>query len=183
MSRVLPHRQCLLHVAVGALELVWACGLRLLLPCEARRQCPPVARGPHGRAGSPSAPRILVAEDDDEMRHLVSEALRNDGYDVIAVSGGGCLLVTLARELIDGDGGRAIVDLLVLDARPPIRSGMQVLEELRATLWQVPVILSTAFGNEATREHAGALGAVVFDKPFALDDLRTAVSCLLRRAA
>jgi DNA-binding response OmpR family regulator len=42
-------------------------------------------------------------------------------------------------------------------------------------------ILMTAFGDETWR--ARELGAVLFDKPLDLDDLRTAVSCLLRRAA
>ncbi|HEX8789881.1 MAG TPA: response regulator [Polyangiaceae bacterium] len=125
-------------------------------------------------------PRVLLAEDDDEMRQLVAEALRSDGYDVIAVSDGGRLLVTLALELI-GNDDRALVDLLVLDVRMPIRSGMQVLEQLRAGNWRVPTILMTAFADPSMRERAIQLGAMLFDKPFDLDDLRTAASCLLRR--
>ncbi len=121
-------------------------------------------------------PRVIVAEDDDEMRRLVSEALRNDGYDVVAVSDGGGLLVTLELEL--GDRG-ALVDLLVLDVRMPICTGMRVLEKLRAARWRVPTILMTAFGDEATAERARKLGAVLFDKPFDLDDLRTTAACLI----
>ncbi len=125
-------------------------------------------------------PRILVAEDNDEMRRLVVDALRGDGYDVIAVSDGGRLLVTLAHGFVADHAG-GLVDLLVSDIRMPSCSGLQILEQLRAAQWRIPVILMTAFGDSATRERARALGAVLFDKPFDLDDLRTAVSCLLRR--
>ncbi len=51
-----------------------------------------------------SPPRILVAEDDPEMRRLVVEALREDGYDVLEARDGGRLLVELARELAAARG-------------------------------------------------------------------------------
>jgi DNA-binding response OmpR family regulator len=121
-----------------------------------------------------------VAEDDADMRRLVTEALRKDGYDVRALSDGGRLLVTLAHEYVN-KGGIDLVDLLVSDIRMPVCTGMQILEQLRAAHWKVPVILMTAFGDAGTRVHARSLGAVVFDKPFDLDDLRTAAASLLRR--
>lgn len=124
-------------------------------------------------------PRILVAEDDDEMRRLVVEALRKDGYDVTAVSDGGKLFVTLARELLGH--GEASMDLVVADVRMPVCTGIQILSELRAARCVVPVILMTAFGDDATRERAKVLDALLFDKPFELGDLRTAVASLLRR--
>jgi DNA-binding response OmpR family regulator len=126
-------------------------------------------------------PRILVAEDDDEMRRLVVEALRGDGYDVIAVPDGGRLLVTLAHEMVGRDGDE-LADLLVSDVRMPVCSGMQIVEQLRASRWRMPVILMTAFGDDSARAQADRLSALLFDKPFDLDDLRTAVASLLRRA-
>jgi DNA-binding response OmpR family regulator len=125
-------------------------------------------------------PRVLLAEDDADMRRLVVEALQKDGYEVIAVPDGGRLLVTLARELADADSS-ALPDLIVSDIRMPTCTGMQILEQLRAVHRNVPVILMTAFGDAATREHARSLGAVLFDKPFDLNDLRAAASRLLRR--
>jgi len=127
-------------------------------------------------------PRILVAEDDPDMRRLVVETLREDGYDVVAVSDGGRLLVTLAHEIVD-ENGAELADLLVSDVRMPTCSGMEILEQLRASHRRMPVILMTAFGDAATHDHAEALGALLFDKPFDIDDLRTAVASLLRRAA
>lgn len=127
-------------------------------------------------------PRILVAEDDPDMRRLVVEALRKDGYEVIDVPDGGRLLVTLAHELVDENGAQ-LADLLVSDVRMPTCSGMAILEQLRASQRRMPVILVTAFGDAATHAHAEALGALLFDKPFDMDDLRTAVASLLRRRA
>jgi DNA-binding response OmpR family regulator len=125
-------------------------------------------------------PRILVAEDDEAMRGVVVDTLRKDGYAVSEVSDGGRLLVTLAKECAHVDGAE-LVDLLVSDVRMPVCTGLEILEQLRAAKWHVPVILMTAFGDEATKNRARLLGAILFDKPFDMDDLRTAVACLLRR--
>ncbi len=136
----------------------------------------------HAFAAAPlhDPPRILVAEDDPEMRRLVCEALRKDGHEVTSVADGGRLLVTLAHEAVE-DGGANLVDLIVSDVRMPVCSGMQILEQIRALHWRMPFILMTAFGGETSRGHARELGAVLFEKPFDVDDLRRAVSCLLRR--
>jgi DNA-binding response OmpR family regulator len=73
----------------------------------------------------------------------------------------------------------ADVDLIISDIRMPICSGLQILQALRDARWSVPVILMTAFGDEGTRDRAEGLGAIFFDKPFAIDDLRTAVRNLV----
>jgi DNA-binding response OmpR family regulator len=122
-------------------------------------------------------PRILLAEDDDDMRSLVAAALREDGHDVVEVGDGGRLLVCLARAY----GAETVgYDLLVSDVRMPVCTGLQILESLRLARWPTPVILMTAFGDEQTRAQAEGLGAVMFMKPFDMDDLRTAVLNLLR---
>jgi two-component system, response regulator, stage 0 sporulation protein F len=121
-------------------------------------------------------PRILLAEDDDEMRTLVAGALRADGHDVVEVGDGGRMLVRLARGYLVGS---TPYDLLVSDIRMPVCSGLQILESLRLARWPTPAILMTAFGDEQTRARAEVLGAVIFMKPFDMDDLRTAVFHLL----
>lgn len=127
----------------------------------------------HARARPLHAPpRVLVAEDDREMRRLVVEALRNDGYDVHEAADGGRLLVLVTAQYHHAS---AEVDLIISDVRMPICTGLQILKGLRDAHWTVPVILMTAFGDESTRARAEALGAILFDKPFAMDDLRTAV--------
>jgi DNA-binding response OmpR family regulator len=121
-------------------------------------------------------PRILVADDDDEMRLLLVDALGKDGYEVIEAADGGGLLVSLSAQYRDPE---SIVDLVISDIRMPIYSGLRILEALRRANWTVPVILMTAFGDDETRAQAESLGAFLFDKPFAIDDLRTAILNLL----
>jgi DNA-binding NtrC family response regulator len=58
----------------------------------------------------------------------------------------------------------------------PAFSGLEVLADLRSKNTTLPVILITAFGDRQTHAEALALGAyAVFDKPFDVDDLRTAL--------
>jgi DNA-binding response OmpR family regulator len=121
-------------------------------------------------------PRIVVAEDDEEMRRLIAAALRKDGFDVTEVSDGMRLLVHVIGR--DGDPERAY-DLIISDLRMPATSGLQVLRGLRNSGFTIPFILCTAFGDELTRKDAENLSAIYFDKPFELDELRNTVRHML----
>jgi CheY-like chemotaxis protein len=122
--------------------------------------------------------RILLAEDDVEMRRVVADALRDDGYEVVEVADGGRLLVAIAARMkMEADDDS--VDLIVSDIRMPVCTGLQILEVLRQAHRHTPVILMTAFGDNATRKRAEDLLAVFFDKPFDMDDLRAAITNLL----
>jgi CheY-like chemotaxis protein len=119
---------------------------------------------------------VLVAEDDDEMRRVVVDALRELGCDVGAVSNGAALLVELAR----GDQFHyREVDLVVSDVRMPICSGLQALQAVRETNTAVPFLLLTAFGDDAVHAHAARMGASLLDKPVSLGRLREAVTTIL----
>ncbi|HEX8790560.1 MAG TPA: response regulator [Polyangiaceae bacterium] len=121
--------------------------------------------------------RVIVAEDDPEMRRLVVEALRKDGHQVTEAADGGRLLVHIA-EAFDRDPSLSLVDVIVSDVRMPICTGLELLERLADARWRVPMILMTAFGDEDTRRRAERLGAILFDKPLSLDALRAAVNRL-----
>jgi CheY-like chemotaxis protein len=125
-------------------------------------------------------PRVIVAEDDPEMRRLVVEALRKDGHHVTEVADGGRLLVQIA-EAFDRDPSLSQVDVIVSDVRMPVCNGIELLERLADARWGVPVILMTAFGDEDTRKRAARIGAVLFDKPLSLEALRDAVNRLAAR--
>jgi CheY-like chemotaxis protein len=125
-------------------------------------------------------PRILVAEDDAQMRRLVVEMLRGEGYTVTEATDGGRLLVELSRAIVYGEGAEEL-DLIVSDVRMPICTGLQILEQLRTSEWVTPVILMTAFGDSETRARARALDALLMDKPFFLGDMRAAVARILHR--
>jgi len=120
-------------------------------------------------------PRVILAEDDREMRTMLAESLRRDGYQVIEAADGRALDALIRSSFYATPQGEP-VDLIVTDVRMPGCSGLSVLEAVREARWAIPVILITAYGDEATHEAARRLGVTaIFDKPFDVDDLRTAV--------
>ena len=134
------------------------------------------SRVPAGQDQSrPKARRILVAEDDHEMRRLVSDWLGREGYEVIEVSDGGQLLLRLVRELHGRMVWDEAIDLILTDVRMPGRNGLDVIESLRSALRETPVIVMTAFGDRETRVLAMKLRAVLLDKPFRREQLVAAV--------
>jgi CheY-like chemotaxis protein len=119
--------------------------------------------------------RVLLAEDDPDMRELLASALRQDGLDVVEARDGAALLDRLA-EALSADGDLDGYDVIVSDIRMPGYSALDILAGVRRALRHTPVILITAFGDRVTHERAMRLGAIaVFDKPFDIDDLRMAV--------
>jgi DNA-binding response OmpR family regulator len=127
-------------------------------------------------------PRLLLAEDDREMRQLLASTLRRDGYEVIEVADGFQLFEWIGRAWL-GDEELSAVALVVTDIRMPGFSGLDVLAELRQAGFETPVILITAFGDHETHALGLKLGAAaVLDKPFDLSDLRRCVHEALHRA-
>jgi two-component system response regulator (stage 0 sporulation protein F) len=117
--------------------------------------------------------RIFVAEDDDEMRLLLSEAFVYDGYDVVDLASGRELFNLLHRAIELGKEP----DIVVSDIRMPGMTGLEVLNRIRDKGLKMPVVLITAFGDEETLNAASRMGATaVFNKPFDIDDLRMAVA-------
>ncbi len=122
--------------------------------------------------------RILLAEDDDEMRRLLADALRDEGYFVEEARDGTELMERVRSAAMQWDG-RAPVDLVISDIRMPGFSGLDVLRSLRDEDWSIPVILITAFGDEDTHRTAREYGAtMVLDKPFEMGDLCAAANFL-----
>ena len=124
------------------------------------------------------APRVLVAEDQPEMRALLRRALQRRGYEVADAADGPGLIDAIVRGLL---AARAEVpDLIVTDVRMPGFSGLEVLARIRREGWSTPVILITAFGDAELHGDAARLGAArVLNKPFAMEDLIAAVEALL----
>lgn len=120
--------------------------------------------------------RVLLAEDDHEMRRLLVATLRREGCDVIEARTG----VQLSEQIaLAHEQDPPSIDLIISDVRMPGRSGLDVLGGLRRSERTTPVILITAFGDPETHAQAHRLGALaVFNKPFDLDDLRTLVLSL-----
>ncbi len=114
--------------------------------------------------------RVLVADDEPSIRFVLREALEAEGHDVVDVEDGQSASDTLAAEAFD---------LAILDVRMPGMTGIQVLDQLRATGNQTAVVIITAqntMDNAVDAMKAGALDYLV--KPFTLAD----VSALAEKA-
>jgi len=122
---------------------------------------------------------VLLAEDDAEMRRFLCAELRADGHVVSTTRDG--------TEMIEALSGMSKLpfrasDVIIMDVRMPGYSGLHILAAMRAAQWSTPVILITGFGDPRMHAEAARLGAaVVFDKPFDIDDLRTALIKLTLR--
>ena len=125
--------------------------------------------------------RILLAEDDKEMRRLLTQALCNCGYDVVACPDGMAMLTHLADFLLPEELGPEQFDLIISDVRMPGISGLEVLEGRPRQRDFPPMILITAFGDDETHALAAEFGAAaMFDKPFDIDDLMGTVKSILQ---
>jgi len=114
--------------------------------------------------GAGRAARIVVAEDDPDVRAMIAEALRHDGHHVQEFADGARLLVRIARQYSRHAPAEPI-DLLVSDVCMPVITGLAIVRGLRAAHSRTPCILLTAFGDEKTRLEAESLGAVFLEKP------------------
>jgi DNA-binding response OmpR family regulator len=131
-------------------------------------------------ATHPGARRILLAEDDSSLRFLLAQALRGDGYLVVAAANGLELMDVLSDSL-SPDSPVARFDLVLSDIRMPGWPGLGALTRVRGHPAMPPFILFTAFGDDETHRHALELGALtLLDKPFDIDELRELVADILR---
>jgi len=111
-----------------------------------------------------SHPHILLAEDDTDLRELLSFSLLRAVYLVTCCGNG---LDLLDRLLQPQD-----YDLVISDLRMPALTGLEVLEYLHDISHRPPFICMTAFGDPQTHENARQLGAAAtIDKPFDLDEM------------
>jgi DNA-binding NtrC family response regulator len=109
--------------------------------------------------------RVLLAEDDDDLRWALSDLLKTDGFDVVAVADGRALLEHLGTAMLL-EQRDAPPDIIISDIRMPGMTGMQLLECVRNRGWSTPVVLMSAFGEKEIRKQASDLGAAAFlDKP------------------
>jgi DNA-binding NtrC family response regulator len=113
---------------------------------------------------------ILVAEDDDEMRNLLVQALNDEGYLARGCRDG----IELINQFDDYVAHRVPLPfaLIISDIRMPWLTGLDVLQEFRKYVGFPRMILITAFGDSDTHQRARELGAAaLLDKPFAVSQL------------
>lgn len=109
--------------------------------------------------------RILVAEDDDNVRAFVTRALEMSGHEVTDASDGG-----LALEIANEHHGK--FDLLLSDIKMPVMDGIGLALAIGAQYPDMTIVLMTGFADQ--RERAHGLDALIYDvlgKPFSLAQL------------
>src|SRR6478672_11467096 len=117
--------------------------------------------------------RVLVAEDDADVRELVCTILRRAGHDASEARDGQQAL----RALYD-----VRPDLVILDVAMPELDGFQTLERIR-DLSDVPVLMLTARAQELEKVRGLSAGADDYvAKPFGRQELLARVQALLRRS-
>jgi DNA-binding response OmpR family regulator len=120
-------------------------------------------------------PKILIAEDEPDIRELVTFMLRFAGYEVVAAANGEDAVLTAAREL---------PDLVLLDVRMPRMTGYDACRLMRANpdLRHVPVVFLSAKGQETEIRSGMEAGAEEYLlKPFSPMELTNRVRAILAR--
>jgi DNA-binding response OmpR family regulator len=123
----------------------------------------------------PGNPLILVADDDDDIRALVTFRLERAGYDVISAADGDQAFALACERL---------PDLAVLDVMMPGADGLEVTRMLRARedTNRIPIILLTARARETDVSTGFDAGADDYlKKPFSPQELQVRVRAMLGR--
>jgi CheY-like chemotaxis protein len=145
----------------------------ITLPVSAEATVFPALRTPAPESASPETAAsarqrtILIANDDDDLREILTETLKKRGYLVHAVSNGVQALETVRTRP---------VDLVLMDTRMPERDGLSVLTELSSHYASLPVILITNRASQEETAEAIRLGArSCLSKPFEIKRLLSEV--------
>ena len=118
--------------------------------------------------------KVLVAEDDTNIRMGLVDTLESEGYGVSQAKDG-----KMAMQLFDKD----CFDLVLLDVMMPEKSGYDVCRDIRATNEDIPIIMLTAKVEEIDKVVGLKLGADDYmTKPFGIHELLARISAVLRRS-
>jgi two-component system phosphate regulon response regulator OmpR len=121
----------------------------------------------------PDAARLLVVDDDPEIRELTSEYLTQQGFDVHCVDGGEAMDAWLADHE---------VDLVILDLMLPGEHGLSLAKRLKGE-GDIPIIIVSAQGDDVDRIVGLEVGADDYvSKPFNPRELLARVRAVLRRS-
>ena len=113
--------------------------------------------------------KILVVDDEEHIRMLYEEELKEEGYEVATAASGKNILELIEKER---------PDLIILDIKMADCNGLDVLQEIRNNYYNLPVILSTAYETYKSDIKSMAADAYVV-KSFDLTELKNKIKqCL-----
>jgi DNA-binding NtrC family response regulator len=117
--------------------------------------------------------RILIIEDDEEMRALLRDVIEEEGYQTDSVNNGSEAYRKLVKEPSD---------LIITDVRMPGLTGLDILPGMKKLQPEAPVIVITAFGSEEIQRKAFEKGARAYlEKPIHFQNLRTLIHDLFSK--
>ncbi|MFA5779212.1 MAG: response regulator [Elusimicrobiota bacterium] len=118
--------------------------------------------------------KILIADDEDEIRNLLAMAITSRGYEVITCADGGEALEKIKE---------AVPDLLILDVMMPVIDGLHLCHQIvfESEIYPTPkIILLTCRKEDRDKEMGANIGADLYlTKPFSLDDIMDRVKELI----
>jgi DNA-binding NtrC family response regulator len=122
-------------------------------------------------SGEAETKRILIADDEINIRRVLEAILRRDGYDVVTAANGEEALAGMSRG----------VHTVITDLKMPGLDGMGLLRRLSVDFPDVPVVMITAHGSVENAVEAVKLGAFDYvEKPFDQEQIRQIVAKALR---
>jgi DNA-binding NtrC family response regulator len=117
------------------------------------------------------AKRLLIADDELNMRRVLEAILRRDGYDVVTVANGNEALANMGRG----------INMVITDLKMPGLDGMGLLRRLSVDYPDVPVVMITAHGSVENAVEAVKLGAFDYlEKPFDQEQIHQIVAKAMR---
>ena len=120
--------------------------------------------------------RILIAEDDADMRELLEEILTEAGYEIVSAANGRFALRHVEDE-------QEPIDLVITDVQMPELKGDDLLLKVRGARVETPVVVITAFGSVENAVEMVKRGAYSYlTKPFATKDLLEVVRAALKQS-
>jgi len=114
-----------------------------------------------------SKKRILIVEDDEEMRALLRDVIEEEGHETDSVNNGSEAFRKLVKQSFD---------LIITDIRMPGLTGLDILPGMRKLHPEVPIVVITAFGSEEIQRKALERGANAYlEKPIHFQKLRNLI--------
>ena len=119
-------------------------------------------------------PKILIVDDERDIRELLSEELTDAGYNVTAIDSGADAIVTAAENAFG---------LIVVDMFMPGLTGIQTIKVLHKVALDMPIIGLTGYPGHGFMGKAAALDITVLNKPVSITELISEVKELLARTS
>jgi len=154
-------------------EPEWGTSIHLYLPRSA--QAPVVVEPRAETVAAAPAARILLVDDDSDVRDFAAEVLRGLGHDVVESPNG----VDALRWVTDDAG----FDLMIVDFGMPLMNGAEVAAAVKLRRPQLPIIFITGYAEGTALESWVSDGYRLLNKPFRLSEVVEAVDEALKRGA